>query len=126
VQDDLCRSAAIGGAPEPRRPVAPDREREDGTMDRGRFRDYADIASVAGPGAGQYLARQRVPEARREEVAWAEALRDAAGTKDAGPSVLARLRQAVGTGLVRATARLRGGRRATPATPAAGPVGTAR
>ena len=95
-------------------------------MDRRRFRDYADIASVAGPGAGQYLARQRVPEARREEVEWAEALRADEGSQGAGASVVARLRQAVGTGLVRATARLRGGRRATPAAPAASPIGTAR
>ena len=95
-------------------------------MDRRCFRDYADLASVAGPGAGQYLARQRVPAARREEVEWAEALRDAAGTQAAGPSVVARLRQTVGTGLGRALARLRGGRRATPLGPAAGPIGTAQ
>ncbi len=92
-------------------------------MDHRHFRNYADIASVAGPGAGQYLARQRVPAARREEVEWAEALPADEGSQGAGPSVVARLRHAVGTGLVRATARLRGGRRAAPVAPEVGPVG---
>jgi hypothetical protein len=105
--------------------VAPDREREDGTMDRRRFREFADIAGVAGPMAGQYLARQGVADARRVEVEWAEALRDAEVPRGAAPAVAARLRQTVGKWLVRASARLRGGRRATPATPVVDPIGTA-
>jgi hypothetical protein len=64
--------------------------------------------------AGQYLARQELAEKRRGEVARAEALRDAAGRGCATPTVVARLRQTVGTGIARAKARMGGSRRAAP------------
>ena len=90
-----------------------------------RFREFAEIAAVAGPMAGQYLARREVAERRRSEVAQLEALLAAKNTRGDGASVLARLQRSVGARIVRTCERLRSRRGNAPATVVAG-VGMTR
>lgn len=95
-----------------------------GATDR-RCREFAGIADLIGPMAGQYLVRQEVAEARRAEIALAITLRDTQATQGETTSVIARLRTSVSTGLVRVGDRLRS-RRSSPPVTTVGPVHTIR
>ena len=91
-----------------------------------RSREFAEIAFVAGPMAGQYLARHDRITAGRAERAQQQSVWDVEVDRGAVHSVLARLREATGTGLVRVGERLRGSRRGDAPATGAAPVGEAR
>jgi hypothetical protein len=91
-----------------------------------RGREFAEIAFVAGPMAGQYLARQDWIAARRAESAQLCSVWDGEVDRGAVRSVLARLREAAGVGLMRAGEHLRGSRRVAPPATRTIPAGPAR